>query len=412
MSLEIKVPTVGESISEVVIGEWLQAVGAAVQIDQPVVVLETDKVNVEVPAAGAGVISAILKQKGETARIGEVIGRIAVGAVQAVQPSPRVMPAAERVLAQAGIAATAVVGTGPGGRVLKQDAQLAALKLSDGKAIPLVFAEPPVSAQAPVAVPVPLAVPIAAHVAASQAVVATPAPAVGLRQTERVPMSPIRKRVAQRLVEAQATAAILTTFNECDMTAIQELRKRHQEAFVAKHGVKLGFMGFFVKACVDALQQFPLVNAQIAGDDIVLQHFYDIGVAVGGGKGLVVPMLRDANLLSLAAIEKHLGDLAARAKAGTLKLAELQGGTFSITNGGVYGSMLSTPILNPPQSAILGMHNILERPVGIAGQIVLRPMMYLALSYDHRLVDGREAVQFLVRVKQSIEAPERLLLEI
>ena len=238
-----------------------------------------------------------------------------------------------------------------------------------------------------------------------------PAPIADPRQ-ELVPMSPMRRRIAQRLVEAQQTAAILTTFNEVDMSAVQEVRKRWQESFVQKHGIKLGYMSFFVRACVDALKAFPLVNAQIRGDQIVMQHFYDIGVAVGGGKGLVVPVLRDADQLSLAQIEKQLADLGARAKAGTLKLAELQGGTFSISNGGVYGSMLSTPLLNLPQSAILGMHNIIERPVGVNGQVVLRPMMYLALSYDHRLVDGREAVQFLVRVKQTLEAPERLLLDL
>ena len=225
-------------------------------------------------------------------------------------------------------------------------------------------------------------------------------------------MSPLRKRVAQRLVEAQQTAAILTTFNEVDMSAISELRKKHQEAFVAKHGIKLGFMSFFLKASVSALKEFPGVNAQIRGTDIVYQHFYDIGVAVGGGKGLVVPVIRDVDQLSLAQIEKKMADFGARAKAGTLKLEELTGGTFSITNGGVYGSMMSTPILNPPQSGILGMHNIIERPIGLNGQIVLRPMMYLALSYDHRLVDGREAVSFLVKLKSLLEAPERLLLDL
>jgi 2-oxoglutarate dehydrogenase E2 component (dihydrolipoamide succinyltransferase) len=232
------------------------------------------------------------------------------------------------------------------------------------------------------------------------------------RREEVVAMTPLRKRVAQRLLEAQQTAAILTTFNEVDMSAVMELRKKHQEEFVAKHGVKLGFMSFFLKASVEALKAWPTVNAQLRGSDIVYHHFYDIGVAVGGGKGLVVPVLRDADQLSFAEIEKKLADFGARAKAGTLKLDELQGGTFSISNGGVYGSMMSTPILNPPQSGILGMHNILERPIGVNGQVVLRPMMYLALSYDHRLVDGREAVSFLVALKKSLEAPERLLLNL
>ena len=313
------------------------------------------------------------------------------------------MPAARRVLAEAGVDALLARGTGPGGRVLKEDAQRAAAEkaagtLSSGTAIPLVYAAPPAPA-APVAAkpaPAPAAAPVAA----------------GERQIDVVPMTPLRRRVAQRLVEAQQTAAILTTFNEVDMTAIQELRKKHQEAFVAKHGIKLGFMSFFIKASVAALQEFPMVNTQLRGNDILYQRFYDIGVAVGGGKGLVVPILRDVDRLSLAGIEKALADYGARAKAGTLKLDELTGGTFSISNGGVYGSMMSTPILNPPQSAILGMHNIIERPIGLNGQIVLRPMMYLALSYDHRLIDGREAVSFLVSLKRSLEAPERLLLDI
>ena len=268
--------------------------------------------------------------------------------------------------------------------------------LSAGTAIPLVYAAP-----APAA-------PVAA-----KAVAVTPAAAVaGDRRVEIVPMTPLRRRVAERLVQAQHSAAILTTFNEVDMSAISELRKKHQESFVAKHGIKLGFMSFFIKASVAALKEFPGVNGQLRGTDIIYQHFYDIGVAVGGGKGLVVPILRDVDQLSLAQIEKNLADFGARAKAGTLKLEELTGGTFSISNGGVYGSMMSTPILNPPQSAILGMHNIIERPIGVNGQILLRPMMYLALSYDHRLIDGREAVSFLVRLKQSLEAPERLLLDI
>jgi 2-oxoglutarate dehydrogenase E2 component (dihydrolipoamide succinyltransferase) len=269
---------------------------------------------------------------------------------------------------------------------------------------------------APVQVAAPVVAVVAAPVVAPAAVAAVqapgPQPVSHGRREETVPMSPLRKRVAQRLVEAQQTAAILTTFNEVDMTAVMELRKRWQEEFSKKHGVKLGFMSIFVRAAVDALKAFPLVNAQIRGNDIILQHFYDIGVAVGGGKGLVVPILRDCDQMSFADIEKKMADLGARAKSNTLKLDELTGGTFSITNGGVYGSMMSTPILNPPQSAILGMHAIQERPVGLNGQIVLRPMMYLALSYDHRIIDGREAVQFLVRIKQNIEAPERMLFDL
>lgn len=448
MALEIKVPTVGESISEVLIAEWLKPVGAAVKLDESVVALETDKVNVDIPAPATGVITQILKQKGETAKVGEVIGYLQEGATatatqpvpQPAQPVPQatpaaqpqvelakvqgaIMPSAQRILAQAAIDPAQVVGTGPGGRVLKHDAQAAAaLKLSEGQKIPLVYAAEPVVPSAPV---VPAAAPVVAAatapvvaappvpvVAPVPAAVPQPQPLAHGRREETVPMSPLRKRVAQRLVEAQQTAAILTTFNEVDMTAVMELRKRWQDDFTKKHGVKLGFMSIFVRAAVDALKAFPLVNAQIRGNDIILQHFYDIGVAVGGGKGLVVPILRDCDQMSFADIEKKMADLGARAKSNTLKLDELTGGTFSITNGGVYGSMMSTPILNPPQSAILGMHAIQERPVGVNGQIVLRPMMYLALSYDHRIIDGREAVQFLVRIKQNIEAPERMLFDL
>jgi 2-oxoglutarate dehydrogenase E2 component (dihydrolipoamide succinyltransferase) len=444
MALEIKVPTVGESISEVLIAEWLKPVGAAVKLDESVVALETDKVNVDIPAPATGVISQILKQKGETAKVGEVIGYLQEGATaaatlpasQPIQPVPQptpvtaqaqvelakvqgaIMPSAQRILAQAAIDPTQVAGTGPGGRVLKHDAQAAAaaLKLSEGQKIPLVYAAEPVVPSPPVPVAAPVVAVVAAPVVAPAAVAAVqapgPQPVSHGRREETVPMSPLRKRVAQRLVEAQQTAAILTTFNEVDMTAVMELRKRWQEEFSKKHGVKLGFMSIFVRAAVDALKAFPLVNAQIRGNDIILQHFYDIGVAVGGGKGLVVPILRDCDQMSFADIEKKMADLGARAKSNTLKLDELTGGTFSITNGGVYGSMMSTPILNPPQSAILGMHAIQERPVGLNGQIVLRPMMYLALSYDHRIIDGREAVQFLVRIKQNIEAPERMLFDL
>ena len=422
---DIQVPAVGESIQEVTIGEWLKRPGEWVAQDENVVSLETDKVNVEVPAPVAGILGPQLKKKGETATIGEVIATLTAGdqpQKTATQPLPNqtaqkptaqkaenansvVMPAAKRVLAEAGVPAPGVQGTGPGGRVLKQDAQEAVQaqkalqnqKLSQGREIPLVYAAP---SETPV-----------------QPVVATPKPLVTPAQNaadreEIVPMTPLRRRVAERLVQAQQNAAILTTFNEVDMTAIQELRRKHQENFVAKHGIKLGFMSFFLKASVAALKDFPLVNAQIRGTDIVYQHFYDIGVAVGGGKGLVVPILRDVDQLGLAQIEKNLADFGTRAKNGTLKIDELTGGTFSISNGGVYGSMMSTPILNPPQSAILGMHNIIERPIGLNGQIVLRPMMYLALSYDHRLIDGKEAVSFLVKLKQILEAPERLLLEI
>jgi 2-oxoglutarate dehydrogenase E2 component (dihydrolipoamide succinyltransferase) len=438
-TLEIKVPTVGESISEVVIGDWLKPEGVSVAVDEPLVSLETDKVNVEVPSPGAGVIASVLKRKGETARVGEVIGTVdteaaatAVAGTSAastaaastaaastaapakskqpelkatVSEPARVMPAAARVLGEAGVPASEATATGPGGRITKEDAQKAVQakgRLAQGQAIPLVYAEPPVQPLATGATP---AAQPSGQPAKPQAL-----PLLG--REEVVAMSPLRKRVAQRLVEAQQTAAILTTFNEVDMSAVMELRKRHQDEFTAKHGVKLGFMSFFVKATVEALRAWPSVNAQIRGDQIVYQHFHDIGVAVGGGKGLVVPVLRNCEQLSFAEIEKQLADLGARAKANTLKLEELQGGTFSISNGGIYGSMMSTPILNPPQSGILGMHAIQERAVVVGGQIVVRPMMYLALSYDHRLIDGREAVSFLVHLKKAIEAPERLLLSL
>jgi 2-oxoglutarate dehydrogenase E2 component (dihydrolipoamide succinyltransferase) len=424
-TLAIKVPSVGESITEVLIAEILKPVGASVNVDDGVISLETDKVNVDVPAPGTGVITQILKQPGETARVGDIVAYMEVGAAAtasapaaAAAPvvaeakagtktdaaAPRVMPAADRVLAQAGIDPKTVAATGPGGRVLKEDALAAAGKLSDGQKIPLVFAAE--TAPSAPAKPAATAATSAAK-ASAPAVAARPA---GARVTETVAMSPLRKKVAERLVQAQQTAAILTTFNEVDMSAVMELRKKHQDAFTAKYGVKLGFMSFFVKATVEALKAYPLVNAQIRGTDILYQHFYDVGIAVGGGKGLVVPIIRDADQLSFADLEKVMADYGARAKAGTLKLDELQGGTFSISNGGVYGSMMSTPILNPPQSGILGMHNIVDRPVAINGQVVIRPMMYLALSYDHRLVDGKEAVGFLVRIKQCIEAPERMLL--
>lgn len=439
MTVEIKVPTVGESITEVVIAQWLKPAGSWVALDEPIVALETDKVNVEIPAPIAGIIAQVLKDKDATARVGEVIGYIepseklaASGAhtteqnavviapdgqasvaevtskiSQKPKAEQRVMPSAQRILAQAGLLPRTATGSGPGGRVLKEDA----LKLSEGANIPLVYATPPAQAVttkvAMTVVPTSAAAPVAPPTE-----VATPAVPNADPRDEVVPMSPLRKRMAQRLVEAQQTAAILTTFNEVDMSAVMKLRKVHQEEFVQRHGVKLGYMGFFIRASIEALRAFPSVNAEIRGNNMVFHRFFDIGVAVGGGKGLVVPIVRDADRLTLAQIEKQLADYAARAKAGTLKLHELIGGTFSISNGGVYGSMMSTPIVNPPQSGILGMHNIIERPIGVNGEIVLRPMMYTALSYDHRIIDGREAVGFLVRLKQTIEAPERLLLDL
>jgi len=406
MAIEIKVPAVGESVTEAMVDEWLKAEGDWVDQDEGVVVLETDKASMEVPAPVAGTITKILKGDGESAEIGEVIGTMEASERPAGAPAEakkaasapaekptaekptaekptaddaRVMPAAQRALAQAGLDAAGVEATGPGGRLLKEDVER---HLEKGAA--------------------PAAPPAAA----------APSTAPGPRADEAVRMTPLRKTVARRLVEAQQNAALLTTFNEIDMSAVMELRQRYRDAFVEKHGVKLGFMSFFVKAVIEALKEVPGVNAEIQGDEIVYHHYYDVGVAVGGGKGLVVPVIRNAELLSFAEVEKTIGDLAVRARDNKLKLEELQGGTFTISNGGIYGSLLSTPIVNPPQSGILGMHKIQERPVVIGGEVVVRPMMYVALTYDHRLVDGREAVTFLVRVKEGIEDPTRILLEV
>jgi 2-oxoglutarate dehydrogenase E2 component (dihydrolipoamide succinyltransferase) len=426
MAVELTVPALGESITEAVVGKWHKKVGDAVAVDEPVVVLETDKVTIDVPAPAAGTIAAIAHGEGDTVKIGDVLGSIAPGAgaaasapaakpaqpsapapAQAPPPaaaaSPRAspVPAAQaapspdagrqapmtpvaRAIADAnGLDPATLRGSGASGRVMKDDV-LTVLEGGRGGAA---------------AAPAPAA--------------STPAPAraPGARE-ERVKMTPLRKRVAERLLSAQNNAAILTTFNEVDMSAVMALRKQYAERFQQRHGVKLGFMSFFVRATVEALKAFPLVNASIDGDEVVLKHYYDIGVAVSGSRGLVVPVLRDADKLSMAEIEKQVAELGQKARSDKLTLAELQGGTFSISNGGIFGSMLSTPILNPPQTGILGMHNIVERPVARDGQVVIRPVMYLAMSYDHRLIDGREAVQFLVRVKECIEDPERLLLEV
>lgn len=401
MAIELKVPTVGESITEVMIGEWLKAEGDWVAEDEPLVVIETDKVNVELPAPEAGILQRILKQEGDDAEVGDVVGLLQAAAKPAgeatVKAAPaevapvdtdeaRVMPAARRALAAKGLAASEVTATGPGGRLLKED-------VLRHEAEP---AQPASPAPAPAA-PAPV----------------VPAPAaIGSRHEEAVRMTPLRRKVAERLVEAQQTAALLTTFNEVDMSRVIALRKQYQEQFVKKYGIKVGFMSFFVKAVVEALKEVPQVNAEIQGDEIVYRNYQDIGIAVGGGKGLVVPIIRNAERLSFAEVEQTIADFALRARDSRIKLEELQGGTFTISNGGIYGSLLSTPIVNPPQSGILGMHKIEERPVAVAGQVVVRPMMYVALTYDHRLVDGREAVTFLVRVKERIEDPTRILLEV
>ncbi|MBM3991023.1 MAG: 2-oxoglutarate dehydrogenase complex dihydrolipoyllysine-residue succinyltransferase [Planctomycetes bacterium] len=399
MPVELKVPSVGESITEVLLGDWLKKPGELARADEGLVVIETDKVTVELPAPGAGAVVKTLKRKGDRALVGEVIGYFEVGAPPAPPPPSAkastaapdsappsapaaakgeqvVMPSAARELAQRGLSASEVTASGPGGRLLKEDVQRHA------------------------------------SAAASAPTNAAPARLGGARSEEIVPMTPIRKRIAERLVQAQSTAAILTTFNEIDMSEVMALRKAHQERFVERHKTKLGFMSFFVKAAVEALKEIPQVNAEVRGTDIVYRHYCDIGIAVGGGKGLVVPILRNAQTLGLADIERAIGEFGKRAQDNKLTIDELTGGTFTISNGGVYGSLLSTPILNPPQSGILGLHAIQERPMAIQGQVVIRPMMYVALSYDHRIVDGREAVTFLKRIKELVESPTRLLLEV
>jgi 2-oxoglutarate dehydrogenase E2 component (dihydrolipoamide succinyltransferase) len=402
LSVELRIPTVGESITEVQIGDWLKSEGDTANQDEPVLMIETDKVTVELPAPVTGTITKILVKTGDTAAVGDVVGYMEEGAAKsvpepAVKPTaavsqpppsaavggPAVMPAAARALHEAGLTAADVKGTGPGGRILKEDVQQAVKGASKKAATPK-----PASAAGP------------------------PAPSGDYRKEEVVPMTTMRRRIAERLVEAQQTAAMLTTFNEVDMTEVMALRKRYQEQFVKKYDIKLGFMSFFVKACVDGLKLFPAVNAEIREKNAVYRNYCDIGVAVGGGKGLVVPVIRDAERLSFSQIEQTIRDFGMRAKNNTIKLEELQGGTFTITNGGVYGSLMSTPILNPPQSGILGLHGIQERPVALDGQVVIRPMMYIALTYDHRIVDGREAVTFLRRVKETIEDPTRMLIEI
>lgn len=387
MPIELKVPEVGESITEVEIGDWLKRKGETVEKDEPVVTLESEKATVELPAPAAGTVSEVLKKKGDTAKVGEVIayiehnGQNTRSAPAEAKPAtqtapPRVMPAAARALAENKLRPEDVQPTGPGGRLLKEDVLRHATE-PEGRA------------------------------PSSSASISTDG-----RQEEVVPMTRLRRTVAERLVQVQQTAALLTTFNEVDMAAVMALRKEFGEAFLKKHNVKLGFMSFFVKASIEALKQVPVVNAEVRDTNIVYHNYYDIGVAIGGGKGLVVPVLRNAERLSFAEIEIAIGEFAVRAKENKLKPDELHGGTFTISNGGIYGSLMSTPIINPPQSGILGMHAIQERPVAREGNVVIRPMMYLALTYDHRVVDGREAVTFLRHIKEFVENPARMLLEV
>ncbi|NTJ43282.1 2-oxoglutarate dehydrogenase complex dihydrolipoyllysine-residue succinyltransferase [Agrobacterium larrymoorei] len=410
MATEIRVPTLGESVSEATIGTWFKKVGDTVKADEPLVELETDKVTVEVPAPASGVLTEIVAQNGETVGLDALLGQIAEGAAGAATSAPAAAPAAPalaaapaaaapapaasgsvpaapaaaKLLSENNLSADQVDGSGKRGQVLKGDVLAAVAK---GVSAP---------AAAPAAVSAPR--PVSAE---GDAV-----------REERVKMTRLRQTIARRLKDAQNTAAMLTTYNEVDMKAVMDLRNRYKDVFEKKHGVKLGFMGFFTKAVTHALKELPAVNAEIDGNDIIYKNYCHVGMAVGTDKGLVVPVIRDADQLSIAGVEKELGRLAKSARDGSLGMADMQGGTFTITNGGVYGSLMSSPILNAPQSGILGMHKIQERPVVVGGQIVIRPMMYLALSYDHRIVDGKEAVTFLVRVKESLEDPERLVLDL
>ena len=403
MATEIRVPTLGESVTEATIGKWLKAEGDAVAVDEPLVELETDKVSVEVPAPAAGKLSAISVKEGETVEVGALLGTLEEGAAgneapaAAAEPSQSApaepareapakdggmppSPAASRLAAESGVDAASVEGSGKRGQVLKEDVmkvQGTASRQPDAPAAPRA-----------------------------------PSSASDEVREERVRMTRLRQTIARRLKDAQNTAAMLTTFNEVDMTAVMEMRKKYKDLFEKKHGVKLGFMGFFSVAVCHALKEIPAVNAEIDGGDIIYKNFCHIGVAVGTEKGLVVPVVRDADQMGIAEIEKEIGRLGKAARDGQLSMADMQGGTFTISNGGVYGSLMSTPILNAPQSGILGMHKIQERPMVIGGEIKVRPMMYLALSYDHRIVDGKEAVTFLVRIKESLEDPERLVLDL
>lgn len=396
MLLDIKVPTLGESIVEATVGGWRKREGEAVSAGEVLVELETDKVTVEVTAEQSGVLARILKQDGASVTIGETLGTIDAAARAATVASSAPLdgetaakvaatPVARRVAAAQGVDIASLAGSGPGGRVTKDDVLTRGVESAPLPIVPPVAPAPPVASVAPVA--------------------------LEGRREERIRMSRRRQTIAARLVEAQRIAAMLTTFNEIDMSAVIELRKRRRDAFKERHGIGLGFMSFFTRAVIGALKAYPLLNAEIRGDEIIMKHYYDIGVAVSTDEGLVVPVLRDADRLGFAGIERGIEELARRAREAKLTIAELQGGTFTITNGGIFGSLMSTPILNTPQVGILGMHKIQERPVALQGQVVIRPMMYVALSYDHRIIDGRDAVSFLVRVKELVEDPEALLLE-
>lgn len=444
MPVELKVPDVGESISEVYIGQWLKNEGDSVEKDEPLVEVETDKATLEVPALVAGTLTKVLKKEGDTANVGETIAHIAEGGAGAAESAespteeapeqrteevavdskeeaaethtatsdeeaeaetkaraesqtepesaegdPHVMPAAQRLLEEHGLKPDEVKATGPGGRLLKEDVQR---HVEGGAATPKGAPARETPKEAPKR--------------------EAPAPTGGDREEDAVPMSPLRRRIAERLVEAQQTAALLTTFNEIDMSEAVALRAEYKESFEERYGTRLGFMSFFIKATIDALKEVPQLNAEIRDNSIVYKNYYDIGVAVSSKKGLIVPVIRNAERLSFAEIEETIRDFGKRAQSNKLTPEELTGGTFTISNGGVFGSLMSTPIVNPPQSGVLGMHAIQERPVVVNGQIEIRPMMYVALTYDHRIVDGREAVTFLKRIKDAVERPARMLLEV
>ncbi len=413
MAVNVIVPKVGDSVSEILLVTWLKNIGDKVAVDEPLVEYESEKSSDSILSPSAGVLTQIIKGEGETVPVDSIIAEIdpagvpaAATAPPAAAPAPspaaapaatkadstaaHFMPAAARAMAESNVSAAQVQPSGPGGRVLKEDVQRVATQAAPAA---------PKTQLAAASVPAPSSLVKSVRI-------------IGERAVRRQAMSPIRKAIAQNLLSAQQNAALLTTFNEIDMGAVMALRKQHQDAFTERHGIKLGFMSFFVKAAVDALQAFPAINAYVEGNEIVYHDYCDVGIAIGGGKGLVVPVIRNAETMTFAQIEQAIAEFAKRAQSGAIKPDELKGGTFTITNGGVYGSLLSTPIVNPPQSGVLGMHATQDRPVVRDGQIVARPMMYIALTYDHRVVDGREAVSFLKRVKDCIENPVRLLLEV
>lgn len=423
MTIEIRVPVLGESITEATVGKWFKKPGDAVKADEPLVELETDKVTVEVPAPASGVLGDILVSSGSTVAVGSLLTALREGGsgagvtsaqsakpatpapaaakVEASIPSPPPPPgpAARKALEESGVDASEVAGSGKHGQVLKEDVAAARVAQTAKAGLSVT---PPASGSPMPSAPVPAVIKEAR----------LPSSPTDAGREERVKMTRLRQTIARRLKDAQNTAAMLTTFNDVDMSAVMALRNQYKDIFEKRHGVKLGFMGLFVKACIQALRDIPAVNAEIDGDEVIYKNYYHVGVAVGTAKGLVVPVVRDADRMSLAEIEQKITDYGRKARDGKLGIEDMQGGTFTISNGGVYGSLMSTPILNAPQSGILGMHRIEERPVVRGGQVVARPMMYLALSYDHRIVDGKEAVTFLVRIKENLEDPQRFILEL